>query len=295
MAIDRACSWSMAQVSSSAVNRRSITPVPMKALNHGGATASGRRDRPCDDRRVDHVEVVVAHRERAVVRVGDVFLKVDVDARRTAAELDAMRLAGIPTPAVLWHEPPVVALAALPGRPLARLGAVDASSATAWAAAGAAARALHAAPLPPIVGWRAADFASYADTSVRWIVDHGVLDASIVDPVRRRMDGALRDFPLVFTHGDFQAAHVFVEDDQVVGVVDWADACQGDALYDLAVLTAGHEERLDAVVAGYGTEVDREVIRGWWAFRRLAAVPWMIDHGFDAGGDIEVLRTMARS
>ena len=79
----------------------------------------------------------------------------------------------------------------------------------------------------------------------------------------------------------------------MVGVIDWADACQGDALFDLAVLTVGFEERLEDVLRGYGDDgVDRDVIRGWWAYRRLASVPWMVEHGFDASGDIAVLRGM---
>ncbi|EFL29344.1 hypothetical protein SSOG_09058 [Streptomyces himastatinicus ATCC 53653] len=35
----------------------------------------------------------------------------------------------------------------------------------------------------------------------------------------------------------------------------------GDALFGLATLTLGHEEPLDDVVAGYGTDVDLDVIR----------------------------------
>jgi hypothetical protein len=44
----------------------------------------------------------------------------------------------------------------------------------------------------------------------------------------------------------------------------------------LAVVTLGHEEHLDDVVAGYGTEVDLDVIRGWWSSRSLVAVRWLV-------------------
>lgn len=54
----------------------------------------------------EDVEVVVAHRQRATLRVGDVFLKVDGDPAHAAIEIEGMRLAPIPTPDVLWHEPP---------------------------------------------------------------------------------------------------------------------------------------------------------------------------------------------
>jgi hypothetical protein len=56
--------------------------------------------------------------------------------------------APIPTPEVLWRKPPVLALAALPGTALGRLGEPSTASAAAWAAAGAAARMLHDAPPP---------------------------------------------------------------------------------------------------------------------------------------------------
>ncbi len=98
------------------------------------------------------VEVVVAHNERATLRVGDVFLKIDADQTRTDVEVEAMALAPIPTPEVLWRKPPVLALAALPGAALGRLGEPSTASSAAWAAAGAAVRMLHDAPLPPWPG-----------------------------------------------------------------------------------------------------------------------------------------------
>ncbi|MGI8459316.1 MAG: hypothetical protein ACR2LI_14570 [Propionibacteriaceae bacterium] len=64
---------------------------------------------------VEEVEVVVAHDERATLRVGDVFLKIDGDQTRTDVEVEAMALAPVPTPEILWRKPPVLALAALPG------------------------------------------------------------------------------------------------------------------------------------------------------------------------------------
>jgi hypothetical protein len=100
----------------------------------------------------EEVEVVVAHNERATLRVGDTFLKIDADQTRTDVEVEAMALAPIPTPEVLWRKPPVLALAAVPGTALGRLGEPSAASSAAWAAAGAAARMLHDAPLPPWPG-----------------------------------------------------------------------------------------------------------------------------------------------
>jgi hypothetical protein len=75
---------------------------------------------------VEEVGVVCAHHERATLRVGDVFLKIDADRTRTDIEVEAMAVAPIPAPEALWRKPPVFALAALPalirhlaGRPAA--------------------------------------------------------------------------------------------------------------------------------------------------------------------------------
>ena len=108
---------------------------------------------------------------------------------------------------------------------------------------------------------------------------------------RQVAQAALRPWTPVFTHGDLQSAHVFVDDDEVTGIIDWSDACQGDALFDLAVLTLGHEEHLDDVVAGYGTDVDVEVIRAWWSLRSLLAIRWLVEHGFDPTPKIAVLKS----
>ena len=58
------------------------------------------------------------------------------------------------------------------------------------------------------------------------------------------------------------------------------DASQGDALFDLAILTLGHEEHLGDVVAGYGADVDLDVVRAWWSLRSLVAIRWLAGHGF---------------
>ena len=72
--------------------------------------------------------------------------------------------------------------------------------------------------------------------------------------------------------------------DALPGVTDWSEAGPGDALYDLATLTLGHDEHLGDVVAGYGTDVDLDMIRAWWSWRSLKAARWLIEHGFDPSG-----------
>ena len=243
---------------------------------------------------VEEVKVVVAHDERATLRVGDVFLKIDADQTRTDVEVEAMALAPIPTPQGLWRKQPVLALAALPGMALGRLGEPSPASSAAWAAAGAAARTLHDAPLPPWPGRRLDEIASRLDGECKWLVTNGVLPTEVVTRNRRVAEAALRRWKPVFMHGDLQITHVFVDDDQITGVIDWSEAAQGDALYDLAVLTLGHEEHFDDVVAGYGTDVDLDVIRGWWSWRSLVAARWLVEHGFDPslpGCEFDVLRS----
>ena len=58
---------------------------------------------------VEEVEVVVAHHERATLRVGAVFLKIDADQTRIDVEVEAMAMAPVPTPEILWRKPPVLA------------------------------------------------------------------------------------------------------------------------------------------------------------------------------------------
>ena len=238
---------------------------------------------------MEKVEVVVAHHERATLRVGDVFLKIDADQTRTDVEVEAMAMAPIPTPEILWRKPPVLALAALRGTALGRLGEPSTASAAAWAAAGAAARTLHDAPLPPWPGWSLEELASRLDGECEWLVANDVGPTDVVTRNRRVGEAALRPWAPVFTHGDLQVAHVFVDGAEVTGVVDWSEACRGDALFDLAILTLGHEEHLDDVVAGYGTVVDLDVIWAWWSLRSLLAVRWLVEHGFDPSPEVAVL------
>jgi aminoglycoside phosphotransferase (APT) family kinase protein len=243
---------------------------------------------------VAEVEVLVAHNERATLRVGDVFLKIDADQTRIDVEVEAMAMAPIPTPEVLWRKPPVLALAALPGTALGRLGEPSPASAAAWAAAGAAVRLLHDAPAPPWPGKGLDELASRLDGECELLVTNGVLPADLVTRNREVAQAALRPRKPVFIHGDLQITHVFVDGDRITGVIDWSEAAQGDAMFDIAVLTLAHEEHLDDVVAGYGAEVDLEVIRGWWAWRSLIAFRWLVEHGFDPfapGCEFDVLRS----
>lgn len=244
---------------------------------------------------MEDVEVVVAHNERATLRVGDVFLKIDTDQTRTDVEAEAMAKAPVPTPEVLWRKPPVLALAAVGGTALGHLGEPSTASPAAWAAAGAAVRRLHDAPLPPWPGWSLRELASHLDSECEWLIANGVLPAGLVTRNRQLAETAFRPWAPVFIHGDLQVDHVFVAGDEVTGIIDWSEASQGDALFDLAILTLGHKEHLGDVIAGYGTDVDRDLIRAWWSLRCLTNVRWLAEHGYGSPEEfpeVAVLRSL---
>ena len=246
---------------------------------------------------MDDVQVVVAHSERVTLRVGDVFLKVDADPARLEAEAEAMAAAPIPTAPILWRQPSVIALGALPGQALGRLGEPSPASPAAWAAAGAAARTLHDAPLPARPGRRADSLVrAELEAECELLVASGMLPAGLVARNRAVAEAAFRPFTPAFAHGDFQITHVFIDGDRVTGVLDWSEAGQGDPMFDLATLTLGHEDRLADVLAGYGPGADPAAIRAWWSLRSLLNVRWLAEHGFDPfapGCEVDVLRARA--
>ncbi|HLT12112.1 MAG TPA: aminoglycoside phosphotransferase family protein [Micromonosporaceae bacterium] len=186
---------------------------------------------------MDEVKVVVAHSERATLRVGEVFLKVDSDQARIDVEVKAMALAPVPTPKVLWRKPFVFATAKVPGTALGHLGEPSTAPPAAWAAAGAAVRRLHDAQPPPWLGLAGRsndELAAALDRECEWLVTSGVLPADLVTRNRR------------------------------------------------------------GVVAGYGADVNLDVIRAWWSRRCLLGVRWLIEHGFDpfsTGCEVDVLKS----
>jgi aminoglycoside phosphotransferase (APT) family kinase protein len=231
---------------------------------------------------VEDIQVVVAHGDRATLRVGGVFLKIDTDQARTDVEVEAMAMAPVPTPKILWRRPPVLALGALPGRALGRLEEPSTASPAAWVAAGAAIRRLHDAPLPPQRGRGLDELASRLADECDWLVANDVLPVDVVTRNRRVAETVLRPWTPTFIHGDLQITHVFVDGDEVTGIIDWSEASQGDATYDLATLTLAHEEHLSDVIAGYDADVDLDLLRAWWSFRSLIAIRWLAENGYGA-------------
>lgn len=237
----------------------------------------------------------MAHSERATLRVGDVFLKVDGDAARLDREVAVMAMVPVATAEILWRQPPVLALAALPGAALGRLGEPSTASAAAWAAAGAAIRALHDAPPPPWAGKDVDLLAAHLARECDWLVATGILPVEVITRNRRLAEAVLRPWTPVFVHGDLQVDHVFVDGDEVTGILDWSEAAPGDSLWDLATLTIGHPEHLDDVLAGYGADVDRDLIRGWWSLRCLSNIRWLSEHGYGDVADFPEVAVLLRT
>ncbi|HZN13083.1 MAG TPA: aminoglycoside phosphotransferase family protein [Acidimicrobiales bacterium] len=245
---------------------------------------------------MEQVEVVLTSNDRVTLRVGDVFLKIDADQARTDVEVEVMAIAPVPTPEILWRKPPVLALAAVPGTALGRLDEPSIASPAAWAAAGAAVRTLHDAPLPPRPGRSVDELASRLDSECEWLVANDVLPANVVTRNRRLAEKALRPWTPVFIHGDLQVDHVFVDGDEVTGIIDWSEGSHGDALHDLATLTLAHEEHLGDVIDGYGADVDRDLIRAWWSLRCISNVRWLVENGYgspETFPEVAVLRSQA--
>jgi aminoglycoside phosphotransferase len=229
---------------------------------------------------VNEVEVVLANNDRVTLRVGDVFLKVDADQARIDVEVEAMTMAPVPTPEILWRTPPVLALAALAGAPIGRLGQPSTSSPAAWASAGAAIRKLHEAPLPLSPGKSVDDVAARLELECEWLVANDVIPADVVTRNRRLAEAVIRPWTPAFIHGDLHVEHVFVDGDELSGIIDWSEGSRGDALFDLASLTLGHRDHLDDLLAGYGDDVDRDVIRAWWSYRCLVVVRFLVENGY---------------
>lgn len=234
---------------------------------------------PLDD--LPEVQVVVAHQARATLRVGDVFLKVDPDRAGIDAEVAAMGSVPVPTPRVVWRRHPVLAIELVPGTALGTFGHPSPVGRASWTAAGAAVRAIHETPLPvPASAETTGTLAQRLDEACERVLAHDVVPAEVLERNRQLARLVLRPFAPVFTHGDLQPDHVFVDDDHVTGVIDWSGAGPGDPMLDVAVLTLGHPQHLTDVAAGYGGDVDLDVVRAWWSYRSLTAIPWLAEHGF---------------
>jgi aminoglycoside phosphotransferase (APT) family kinase protein len=130
------------------------------------------------------------------------------------------------------------------------------------------------------------------------LVANNVVSADVVRRNPLVAEAALRPRTPVFIHGDLQIVHVLDDGDEASGVGDWSEGGQGDAMYDLATLTRAHEEHLDDVIAGYGDDIEIDVIRAYWSLRSLMEIRWLVEHGYGAPAtfpQVAVLNDLAAS
>ncbi|MDH3706998.1 MAG: phosphotransferase, partial [Acidimicrobiia bacterium] len=214
----------------------------------------------------------------------------DTDAERHRRELLGLRgaqRAGCPVPDVIDRvggDINVLILRALDGSPL-----TGRDDATTWSTVGAGLTELHGVELSGEVctgAGRGADdrvggFLAYARGGVS-VDDDLVADGAAL--VTARLTGEVNGVQI---HGDCQPDHFLLDDDRrrVVGVLDFGDAGRGDPLWDIAVLTFDHADRVDAVLGGYADPALAEraatELTGYWALRCLTEIRWLAEHGYD--------------
>jgi aminoglycoside phosphotransferase (APT) family kinase protein len=247
-------------------------------------------------KRPDHVEAVLDYGYRAVWKVmadGQAFAvkcyeSSELLERELQPHLHAGR-AGVPVPEVVAEarEPvPTLVMRWVDGSSLG-----SCRSEKAWRDAGRILRLAHQEPVlqPRPDAWT--DFLlSTLQDGLTYLVERRGLGPSDADRALGRAF-ALRSLvgarPLVWLHGDCQPDHFLVDPrtERVASVIDWADAREGDALMDLAVLTLHREDALPAVLDGYGADADlREATDSllplYRAVRAVDAARWLDEHGY---------------
>jgi Ser/Thr protein kinase RdoA (MazF antagonist) len=282
-------------------------------------------------------DVMVALTDRCVfVTVGPsgtpVVVKADTRPGRIAAERHvtlAARAAGVPVPAIVpaqdivpgeRGEPPLLVLEYLPGRPLG----AD-TPASAWAEAGRVLRRLHAMAdpgglrswperPPPDAGAGSglplrSVLAGHAAREAAGTVKRGLLSSEQAARLGRLLGEAFSRSEARSTedpansrvlHGDCQPDHFLLAGHaaHIAAVLDLGDACTGDPVWDLAVLTLDYPARMDDVLAGYAPPPDLSrrvsVLAGPYRLLRwLREASWLHDHGYDPGPSIAPVRAVA--
>jgi len=240
------------------------------------------------------VNVVSAHHERAVVRVADAFVKLESNGENLRRERAAIACVPVPCPEVLWWNdgpPAALAVRVLGGSALGTYGEPSRHAPEVWARVGEVLRQLHSTPVPDWLEPVGGAWATVVDELKSWLTRNTPAPSSVVEARAAFAHSVLdhRRVEPVFVHGDFQPAHVFIDAGDVVGILDWSSAGAGDPLIDLAPLTVGHREFSSMVLEGYGADVDLDALRGFWTLCRMNSVRFMVEHGFDASGDLAAL------
>ena len=229
------------------------------------------------------------------LRIGDVFLKVDADPRRTDVEVEAMTMAPVPTPEILWRKPPALALAALPGKALGRL---------------ADRRPPHprrgSPPVPPSARCttrrcrpglaRASTSSPPVGRRVRLARRHEVLPADVVTRNRRLAETALgpglRCSRTATCISNMSSSTSTRSPASSTGPRHPRATC-----CTTSPRSRSHtRSTLTTSSPATGCDVDRGLIRAWWSFRCLVGVRWLFENGYGAPEgypEVAVLRSVS--
>ncbi len=133
-------------------------------------------------------------------------------------------------------------------------------------------------------------------SDTRRLADRCALATSVADAVEATLEAHAEALSAVagsLCHGDLKANHIFVDDDRLVGVIDWGDAVVADPFWELARYAhRGDAQSLSLLLRGYDPERSMADDAAWRI--PLYSVLWMlvdaiVDHrlGSDVDGSIE--------
>lgn len=102
----------------------------------------------------------------------------------------------------------------------------------------------------------------------------------------KKLHPVLQDRPIVLLHGDLQAEHVIVDQqqDKLLAILDFADTQPGDPLLDIAVLTLSNYGLTNNLLIGYrnieNNYETQNLISHYRLLRHIAEIPWLLERGF---------------
>ena len=172
------------------------------------------------------------------------------------------------------------------GRQLRRVHEVGLSGFGGLAESGLTLRRDVAAPVGPYATWTEALLAPL--DGLTELTRAGVLDRGLVVRLGRGLSERCAvldlDGPGMLLHNDLKLDHLFADDRELTGIIDWGDAAVGDPRFDLARLSMAGDRVMTAFLSGYGwvpSAADEPVLT-------LYRVLWNLDallYEFRAGGD----------
>jgi aminoglycoside phosphotransferase (APT) family kinase protein len=159
---------------------------------------------------------------------------------------------------------PFVAYRKLPGRPIDETLRDGADPAAMGTLLGTFLAALHRVSKGDAEAWTRTDEGEWTQAHRRFREECERRAYPLLDPEEERrlatcFDRLDRTSDIGLVHGDLGPDHILVESGRIVGVIDWTDACIGDAAIDLAwPLHATRPAFAHAVLAAYAPRGDGE-------------------------------------